>query len=165
MIQKRVIASSVIVSSPVRGLLLEQRDDAAAAADDVAVADDREAGGELVARGRVGVALGEDLLGAELGRAVEVDRVDGLVGATARSSSATLFSIAAVTTFSAPMMLVCTASNGLYSAGRHLLQRRGVDDDVDAAHRPLETLEVADVAEQEAQRARRRRSGAASPAA
>ena len=42
-IQKRVIRSSVIVTTPVCACWLEDRDHAAAAADDVAVADRREA--------------------------------------------------------------------------------------------------------------------------
>ena len=36
-------------------------------------------------------------------------------------------------------------------AGRHLLQRGGVDDDVDAAHRAREARQVADVADEVAQ--------------
>ena len=59
------------------GLELEQRHDRAARADDVAVAHRGEARRRV--RG-VGVGLVDDLLRGELRRAVEVDRVDGLVG-------------------------------------------------------------------------------------
>ena len=77
-IQKRVMRSSVIVIRPSRSSCSRNTGhDRTARADDVAVPHARQAG--LALRG-VGVALHEDLLGAELGRAVEVDRVHGLVG-------------------------------------------------------------------------------------
>src|SRR5262249_51073585 len=61
-----------------RALGLEQRDHAAAAADDIAVADHAQYG---AARMAVGIPLDEELFSAQLGGPVQVDRIDGLVGA------------------------------------------------------------------------------------
>ena len=111
-IQNRVMRSSVIVMLARLGLREEQRDHAAAAPTTLPY---RTHANRRPRVGRVGVALREDLLRAQLRGAVEVDRVDRLVGATAQRRAARRSSIAAATTFSAPMTFVWTASNGLYS--------------------------------------------------
>ena len=60
------------------------------------------------------VGRDEELVGRQLGGAVEVDRRRGLVGAQ-RDDRLHAASSAASMTFSAPRMLVLTASKGLYS--------------------------------------------------
>ena len=54
-------------------------------------------------------------------------------------------------TFWVPTTFVWVASNGLYSPGFDVLERRAVEDEVDALHRPVEPVTIADVADQEAQ--------------
>ena len=57
----------------------------------------------------------EELLGAQLRRAVEIDRVRGLIGGK-RDHVLHFLVDATLITFSAPKMLVLIASIGLYSA-------------------------------------------------
>ena len=128
-------------------LRAEDGDDAAAAAQHVAVAGATEPRSR---RRGVGVALHEQLLGAEFRGAVEVDGVDGLVGAQAEH----LFDAAVDGRIDDVLRAVDVGLHGLAGvvfAGRHLLQRGGVDHDVDAAHRPPHAVDVADVAEEVAQ--------------
>lgn len=88
---------------PDLSLAFEPRHNAPLAADHVSVADRREPGAGI---GRVGVALSDDLLRAQIRRAVEVDRVDRLSVLKAMVRG-TLLAIALETVFSAPTTFVC----------------------------------------------------------
>ncbi len=124
-------------------LLLEQGDDRAPGADDVAVPNTGEAG---VEGGGVGVALDDDLLLAELGGAVEVDRVHGLVGRQGHDLPDAGIDGAVHDVLSAEHVGL-HGLEGVVLTGRHLLHGRGVDDHVDALAGPGHAGPVADVAE------------------
>src|SRR5262249_31116603 len=125
-------------------LLQEQRDHAAATADDVAVADAREA--DRIG-GRVRVALDEDLLAAQLRRAVEVDRVHRLVGAEGdRARNARVER--GVDDVLRSMHVRLYRFERVVLARVDLLHRRGVNDQVAAVGCAAQTSEVADVADE-----------------
>lgn len=125
------------------GLLLEQGDDRAPGPHHVAVADTGEAG---VEGRRVGVALDDDLLLAEFGGAVEVDRVDGLVGGEGHHLCDPGVDGAVDDVLGAEDVGL-HGLEGVVLTGRHLLHGGGVDDDVDALAGPGHAGPVADVAE------------------
>ena len=128
-------------------LRAEDRNDASPAAQHVAVAGATEPGS---AGGRIGVALHQQFFGAEFRGAVEVDRVDGLVGAQAEH----LLDAAIdrrVDDVPRPVDVGLHRFAGIVLAGRDLLQGGGVDHDIDAAHRPPHAVDVADVAEEVAE--------------
>ena len=107
-------------------LLLEHGHHRAAGADDVAVAHAREP--RLTLR-RVRVALHEDLLRAQLRRAVEVDGVDGLVGRQ-RDDSPDAGVDRGVDDVLRAEHVGAHGFEGVVLARRNLLHRGGVHDDV-----------------------------------
>jgi hypothetical protein len=133
------------VDDPRAGLLAEHRHHAAAAADDVAVAHGREA-----RRAAAGVRhrLREQLLGAQLGRAVEVDRVDGLVGAERERERDVVVDRRRDHVLGADHVRLNRLERVVLTR-RHLLERGGVDDHVDAAGGEPHAVAVAYVTEQQ----------------
>src|SRR6478752_4654276 len=125
----------------------ELRDDRAARAGDVAVAHDREAG--RVLRGVV-VAEDEELVGGQLGRAVEVDRRARLVGRERddlldAGVDARLDDVLATEDVGLDELV------RVVLARVDLLEGGGVHDVVGAVHGPAEAVEVADVTDEPAQ--------------
>ena len=125
----------------------EERNHAAAAADDVPVAD---AGEPRAGTATVRVGRDEQFVGAQLRRAVEVDRVGGLVGAERDD--------APDAGVERDVDDVLRADDvGLHDLERvvlrrrHLLQGGGVNDHVDVLKRAVQPIAIADVAEEEAQ--------------
>ena len=160
-IRKRVIVGSVTVSGlPSLELADEQRDDRAARVHDVAVAGDRDR------RRRVGVVAGERLgrlLHERLGHAHGVDGVDGLVGAEADDRA----DAGAVRGLDDVVAADDVGLHGLVGeelARRHLLERRGVEDEVGADDGVCDAVVVTDVADEELAPASRRGAGASRPA-
>ena len=133
-IQKRVMRASVIGrwSQPLGDQLAEERHDRAARADHVAVAHDGEAG-PVAARDVVGGD--EQLVGDELGRAVEVDRVGRLVGGE-RDHLLDVVRQRRVDDVLRAMDVGLDALQRVVFGRRHLLERRGVDHEVDAVASP-----------------------------
>ena len=146
--KKRVQRRSVIGSdSPACGELAEQRDHRTAAAHDVAVAHDGEAGG--VVRGVV-VAGDEELVGRQLGGAVEVDRAGRLVGRQ-RDDLLHARVDGRLDDVLAAEHVGLHELEGVVLRRVDLLERGGVHDVVDAVHRAQQPALVADVADEPAQ--------------
>ncbi len=135
----------------VREHLLEDRDHRAARADHVAVAYDREA--RLVAACDI-VRGDEELVGAELRRAVEIDRIGSLV----RGKCDHLFDFVIERGLDHVLRAVHVGLDALHRVvlrGGDLLERGGVDHEVDAVHRGFQAGQVAHVADEESQGAGR----------
>ena len=134
------------------GLLLDQpaeeRNDAATRADHVAVAQHGEARAD---RARQVVGRHEDLVGSELARAVEIDRVAGLV----RGKGEHVLHAVAQRGMNHVLGAVDVGVQALERVvfgGGHMLHRGRVHDAVDFAHRHLEAVRVANVADEVADR-------------
>ena len=110
---KRVMSGSVMGKTPVLRRSRKIGDDRAAAAHDVAVAHDRETDVAIAADV---VGGGEQLVGAELCGAVEIDGRGGLVRGQRHDAPYAGCPDIASMTFCAPRMLVLMNSKGLYSA-------------------------------------------------
>src|SRR5437763_1554950 len=97
--------------------------------------------------GGVGVALYDDLLGAQFGGAVEIDRVDGLVG---RQVDDLLHAgvDGRVDDVLGAEHARAHRFEGVVLARRHLLHGRGVNDDVGALGGAGHAPPVSDVADQ-----------------
>src|SRR5262245_14213659 len=134
--------------APRRPLRREERDHAAAAPDDVAVAHDAEHGSPRVA---VDVALDEKLLAAQLGGAVQIDRVDRLVRADPDDALDALVD-GGVDDVLRPEHIGLDRLERVVLARGNLLHRGGVEDDVHPVHGALEALAIAHVADEEAER-------------
>lgn len=91
--------------------VMEERNNGSAASCYVAVTDDGEA--DILASG-IGVGSNEQLIGYQLGTAIQIDRIDGLIRRQGYDLLDTVSSAASMT-FCAPWILVLMASAGLYS--------------------------------------------------
>ena len=125
----------------------EQRNHAAPASHDIAVADDGEA---RVPRACVGVRGDEDLVGAQLGRTVQVDRVGRLVRAE-RDDAAHAGVDRRIDHIHRPHHVRLDVLERIVLGGRYLLQRRRMHDGVDAIERPAQALFVPHVPQEEPQ--------------
>ena len=127
--------------------LEEERNHAAAAADDVAVAHAAEARDAAAA---VGVGRDEQLVGAQLARAVQIDRVGRLVGAERDDLRHARVERGVDDVLRANHVRLDELERVVFGRG-HLLERRRVNDDVDALERAPEAVAIAHVAEKETQ--------------
>lgn len=124
--------------------LLEEGDDRAARADHIAVAHDREA--RLLVAHHV-VCRDEELVGGEFRRPVEIDRVRCLVGRERHH----LFDACRdrrLDDVLGAMDVRLDTFHGVVFGGRHLLQRGGMDHEIDAPHRLLQAFGVAHIADE-----------------
>jgi hypothetical protein len=129
-------------------LLEEERDHRAAAAHDIAVAHHAET---KIARAFDIVRRDEELVRAQLGRAVEIDGRRSLVGRERHHA----FHAAVQTGFDDVLRsedVRLDALERIVFRHRHLLERRGMDDDIDAFERAAQTRFVAHVADEIADR-------------
>src|SRR5205807_5665549 len=131
-------------NDPGLALFDEQRDHAAAAPDDVAVPGATEAGAAVA---RVRVPLHEQLFGAQLRRPVQIDGIDGLIGADRQNFRDPRFD-RGLDDIGPAQYVGLDGLERVVFAGRDLLHRRRVDDDVDAVHGATEALQVAYVADE-----------------
>jgi hypothetical protein len=122
-------------------------DDAPATADHVAVAHDGEPG---IGRAGIGVAIDEELVADQLRRAIQVDRAARLVG---RQRDDALDSAVnrGVDDVLRTVDIRLDRLEWVVLGGRHLLEGRGVDDEVDAMERAVKSVAIADVTDEEPQ--------------
>ena len=92
----------------------------------------------------------EHLVGAQLGRAVKIDGVGRLVGAEGDDAFDIVVDGAVDDVLGAEDVGFDELKR-VVLGGRHLLERGGVDDEIDALHRAFEARQVAHVAEEEAE--------------
>ncbi len=133
--------SSVIGSHAVGFLLEKERDHRPAAAQDVAVTDDREPSGPHPGHGVAGY---EKLVGAQFRGPVKVDGVGGFVGAQ-RDDLGDPLADGGTDDVLATKDVGLDGFKGVVLGGGHLLERRGVDDDVDPAEGFFEAFSVANI--------------------
>ena len=126
---------------------LEERHHAAARADDVAVAHHGEARAALASQV---VGRDEQLVRAQFGGAVEIDRADRLVGGE-RNHSLDALVQAGVDDVLGADDVGLDAFNRVVFGGGHLLEGGRVNHDIDALESAFETVAVAHVADEEAQ--------------
>ena len=110
---------------------------AAAAAHHVAVAHAGKAGGRA---GGIGVALHEQLFGRQLGGAVQIDRVDGFVGAERHHLLDPRIQ-GGFDHIAAAQDIGLDRFHGIVFAGWHLFERCGMDHDVHAVHGAAQSLD------------------------
>src|ERR1022692_205236 len=125
-------------------LLTKKRDHASTASHHVSVAYATEANWIATA---IGIRLYEQFLGDELGGAVQIDGVDGLVGAQRQDS------LHAVVQRSFDDVLRAVdvgldGFDGVRLARGYLLQRRRVDDHIDSHHGTPQAVQIAHVADE-----------------
>ena len=124
--------------------LLEERHDAAARAEHIAIAHHREAG--AVGAGQV-VGGDENLVRGQLGGAVEVDRVGGLVGRQRHDALDAAPQAGADHIFCAEH-IGADAFEGIVFGGGDLLHGGGMDHEVHAVQRQFQPVPVAHVADE-----------------
>lgn len=127
-------------------------DDGTSRTDDIAVADDGKTG---TAGTDEVVAGDEDLVGAELGGPVEVDGVGGLVRREGDHPLHVVFQGGGDDVGRAVDVGLDTFHR-IVLRGGNLLERRGVDDEIDALHGQRKPRSVADIAEKIAHHRRRK---------
>ena len=120
----------------------EERNDRSAASHDVAVAHNREA---KVALATDVVGRGEQLVRAELGRTVQIDRGGRLVSRQ-RDDTRHVRIQARLDQVLGTEYVGLDAFKRIVLGGRHLLQRRGVDHNVDPLQCPTNPVSIAHVA-------------------
>src|SRR5262245_17056459 len=128
-------------------LRAEERDHAAPATDDVAVAYDRRHG---AARMTVRIGLDDQFLGTELRRAVEINRIHGLVGADG-DDPLDVSVDGGVDHILGPVDIGLDRLEGIVFARGNLLEGSRVHHDIDAVHGPGEPVAIPHVADEEAE--------------
>src|ERR1035437_4891355 len=126
---------------------LEICDDAAAAADHVAVPDD---GKSRWASSRICVRGDEEFVAHELRGAVEIDGAGGLVRAQ-RDDPLNLAIKGRIDDVLCAVDVCLDGLEGVVLGGRNLFERGGMDDDVNAVERPGQPLTISHVADEEPQ--------------
>jgi hypothetical protein len=129
-------------------LLLKEWNDAATAAHDVAVTHATEAGRSGAG---IRVALDEQFFRTELGRAIKVDGIHGLVRTEGQHPRHLLIDRRVDDVF-CPHDVGEHRFEGIIFTSRHLFKGSGVHDDIHAMKGPLQPLAISHVAQEEAQR-------------
>jgi len=125
-------------------LFEKQGDDAAAAADHVAIADATETN---LLRPGIGIALNHEFLGAQFCGAVQVDRVHRFVRAQGDDPLDPSVE-GGFDHIPRAHDVRHDRFHGVVLAGRDLLEGRGMDDDIDAFHRSSDTVDVPYIADE-----------------